>query len=64
MASKNWLKQANTPRPGADIENEKTLRWQAPITKYPGAKATTRQRMIQNTTFIFPAGGTRAVKRP
>ena len=35
------------------------LTWQASC-----AKATTPQKKIQNTTFIFPAGGTRSVKAP
>ena len=63
MAAKNWLKQANTPKPGAELESGKSLRWQGARYKH-GEVGTTPQSKIQNTTFIFPATGGRGVKKP
>jgi hypothetical protein len=64
MANKSWLKGAEAHRGQSEIEDHKTLQWQAPITKYASAKTTMKQKMIMNTRFIFPSGGTRNVKAP
>jgi len=64
MANKSWLKGAEAHRGKHEVETHNALVWQAPITKYQSARPTIKQKMIMNTTFIFPAKGVRSIKAP
>ena len=49
---------------GTEVETHKTLKWQSALGCRDGEYNATRQRKIQNTTYIYPAAGGRGVKAP